>query len=377
MKSRQEVIAAFAELPEHITTRDIANATGRGVPGVQNWITHDPTFPGESAPRKGRTRYRSNAKVLAWYLEQSFADDDRFGPRALGAIARQVRPELERMTVTELAKVLGVTPAAVRHHITNNQPGECTDPFPEADEFGKRSWSQVRSWLLRHDDPLPEPGDDGTRDWAEVRAWLLRNLDDASDQVHTEGLTLGQCDLIERARAAERVGMEVPAEWLSEVLDIEDTRTVDRLLRGAPTRTAPARLRPTALARACGLTVSQVKHFERTYVSEYYDDPFPSKDENSARDVQEVRNWLVRNNKLPLTQTGRPPRKAPKRLGPTPLARALGLTVSQVKQFERTYVSERYDDPFPSKDKDNARDILEVRRWLVRNNKLPLTQTGR
>ncbi|MFF8994467.1 hypothetical protein ACF09H_31995 [Streptomyces sp. NPDC014983] len=304
MKSRQEVIDAFAELPEHITTRDIANATGRGVPGVQNWITHDPTFPGESAPRKGRTRYRSNPKVLAWYLEQPFAGDDRFGPRALGAIARQVRPELERMTVTELAKVLGVTPAAVRHHITNNQPGECTDPFPEADEFGKRSWPQVRSWLLRHDDPLPEPGDDGTRDWAEVRAWLMRNLEGESHP-DTEGLTPGQRDLVERARAAERAGVKVPAEWLSEVLGIKDTRTIGRLLRGAPRRTAPTRLRPTALARALGLTVSQVKHFERTYVSEHYDDPFPSKDENSARDVQEVRKWLARNNKLPAARTDR------------------------------------------------------------------------
>ncbi|WP_446046016.1 hypothetical protein [Streptomyces olivaceus] len=299
MKSRQEVIEAFAELPEDVTTRDIAGATGRGVPGVQNWITHDKTFPGESAPPKGRTKYRSKAEVLKWYLKQPFAGDDRLGPRAMGQTARQVQPELERMNIKELADVLGVTPAAVRHHITANQPGECADPFPAAGDDGKRSWPQVRSWLLRHDDPLPEPGDAGTRDWTEVRGWLLRNAEDGQEQPDAEGLTLGQLDLIERARAAKAAGVKIPAEWLSEVLGIEDTRQVGRLLRGAPAQKRPARLRPTALARSFGLTLSQVKHFERTYVARSYEDPFPGKDENAARDVEEVRAWLVRNNKVP------------------------------------------------------------------------------
>ncbi|MYZ37923.1 MULTISPECIES: hypothetical protein [unclassified Streptomyces] len=299
MKSRQEVTEAFAALPEDITTRDIADATGRGVPGVQNWITHDSTFPGESAPRKGRTKFRNNAKVLEWYLKQPFASDDRLGPRAMSETARQVQPELERMNIKELADALKVTPAAVRHHITANQPGTCVDPFPAAGDDGKRSWPQVRSWLLRHDDPLPGPGDAGTRDWAEVRGWLLRNLDDGRDHSDAEGLTLGERDLIERARAAKAAGAKIPAEWLSEVLGIEDTRQVGRLLRGAPAQTQPARLRPTALARHFGLTVSQVKHFERTYATYWYGDPFPGKDENATRDVEEVGAWLARNNKLP------------------------------------------------------------------------------
>lgn len=302
MKSRQEVIEAFAELPEDITTRDIAGATGRTVPAVQNWITHDPKFPGESAPRSGRTKYRSKEKVLEWYLEQSFSGEDRFGPRAMGETARHVQPDLDRMNIKELADVLKVTPAAVRHHITANPPGECADPFPETGEDGKRSWPQVRSWLLRHDDPLPEPDSGGSRDWAEVRVWLLRNLDDGQGHPDAEGLTLGQRDLIERARAAKAAGVKVPAEWLSEVLGIEDPRAVRRLLRGAPARTQPTRLRPTALARHFGLTVSQVKHFERHYVSAWFSDPFPGKDDTSARDVEEVRAWLVRNNKLPAAQ---------------------------------------------------------------------------
>ncbi|WP_217226041.1 hypothetical protein [Streptomyces anulatus] len=299
MKSRQEVIKAFAELPEEVTTRDIAGATGRGVPGVQNWITHDKTFPSAPAPAQGRTKYRSKAEVLEWYLKQSFAREDRFGPRAMTETARQVQPELERMNIKELSGTLGVTPAAVRHHITANRPGECSDPFPEAGDDGKRAWPQVRSWLLRHDDPLPKPGESGTRDWSEVRGWLLRNADDGRGHPDAEGLTLGQRDLIERARAARVAGVKIPAGWLSEVLGIADTRKVDRLLRGAPARTQPARLRPTALARHFGLTVSQVKHFERQYVPEGYSDPFPAKDESSARGVKDVRAWLQRNNKLP------------------------------------------------------------------------------
>lgn len=299
MKSRQEVIEAFAELPENVTTPDIARATGRSVPGVQNWITHYKTFPGESAPPEGRMKYRGKTKVLEWYLKQTFAGDDRLGPRAMSQTARQVRPALERMKIKELADVLGVTPAAVRHHITANRPGECADPFPAAGDDGKWSWPQVRSWLLRRGDPLPEPGDAGTREWGEVRAWLLRNLDDGRDHPDAEGLTPGQRDLIERARAAKAAGVEVPAQWLSEVLGIEDTGTLDRLLQGVPLQDKPARLRLTALARHFGLAASQVAYLERTYTIEWYADPFPARDENRTCDVESVREWLVRNNKLP------------------------------------------------------------------------------
>lgn len=206
------------------------------------------------------------------------------------------------MNIKELSDVLGVTPAGVRYHITAHQPGESDDPFPAAGEDGKRSWTQVRAWLLRNDDPLPEPDDSGKREWPEVRAWLLRNLDDGEHGQGTrdvQGMTLGRHDLIERARAAKAAGEKIPVEWLSEMLGIDDTRQVARLLRGAPAKVSeqPKRLRPTALARTLGVTVSQVKHYERTYTSDHYGDPFPAKDDTSAREVDEVRAWLTRNGK--------------------------------------------------------------------------------
>jgi hypothetical protein len=323
MKNIEEVREAFARLPERVTSAQIAEATGRS--HIHNW-TPDPTFPGE-VDRKGRTIYRDRDAVLDWYVEQPFARTDRSGPRDLHSTVLSVQPTRVLLDSGELGDLLGLTRRAVNKYADRYPAGEVADPFPPTDYDGKRSWSQVRAWLLRKSDPIPQPGEGGDRVWAEVRVWLLRHATDGSEphagKVYLDelGLTVGQRDVIERSRIARASGTEVPSEWLAEVLhlqgpgqaewlaellDLEDAGRVTLLAQDtAPPEQEPRRLRPTALARELGIDIEKIKHFVRTYTPDKTDDPFPAKDSSSARDLAEVRDWLIRNRKV------RPAQEAP------------------------------------------------------------------
>ncbi|OEV11520.1 hypothetical protein [Streptomyces nanshensis] len=148
MKSPPEVIEAFAAFPQLVSTKQIAAATGRSIPGVQNWVSL-PGFPG-SPSREGRTKLRDKDAVLAWYLKQPFASTDRRGPRGLAEAARNAAPHRDRLTDAETARALKVTPATVRYYANTYTPESSAAPFPEADEDGRREWVAVRDWLLRY-----------------------------------------------------------------------------------------------------------------------------------------------------------------------------------------------------------------------------------
>jgi hypothetical protein len=322
MKNIEEVRAAFAKLPERVTAAQIADATGRS--HIHNWVA-DATFPGE-IDRKGRTIYRDRDAVLAWYVDQPFARADRSGPRDLTTKVRAAQTTQVLLDSLELADLLGLTRRAVNKYAERYPAGQVADPFPPADLDGKRSWSQVRAWLLRRYDPMPTQGEGGDHVWAEVRSWLMRRPTDGSEprdgRVYLDelGLTLGQRDVVERARLARASGVHVPvewlaevlhlegpgqAEWLAELLGLEDAGSVALRPRDTAPEQEPRRLRPTALAHELGLNIESVKHFARVYTPEKAADPFPAKDDSSARDVAEVRDWLVRNRKL------RPAEEAP------------------------------------------------------------------
>ncbi|TLQ39211.1 hypothetical protein [Streptomyces marianii] len=321
MKTIDDVREAFAVLPERVTAAQIAEATGRK--HINNW-TPDPTFPGEVA-RSGRTIYRDRDAVLKWYAAQSFSRADRSGPRNLAAQVLAARPARVLMDFGELAELLHLTRRAVYKYAERYPAGEVADPFPPTDYDGKTSWSQVRAWLLRHNDPIPQPDEHGTRVWAEVRAWLMKHAADGAEPradgtVYLDelGLTVGQRDVIERARIARASGIGVPsewlaeaihleepgqAEWLAELLDLEDAGRAALRVQDTPVPQEPRRMRPTALARELGLKASTIKYFARTYTPGTSEDPFPEKDSSSAYDVAEAREWLIRNRKLPVDQS--------------------------------------------------------------------------
>lgn len=316
MKNTTEVKRAFAELPERVTAAQIAEATGRA--HIHNWVK-DPAFPGGEKDHGGRTVYRDRDAVWKWYAAQPFARPDRSGPRDLETKVLSAQPAQVLLDTTELADLLELTRRAVNKYTERYPASETKDPFPPADADGRRSWSQVRAWFLRKNDPMPKAGEGGARDWADVRVWLLKRADDGSEAVDGHvyldelGLTVGQRDVVERARLARASDTSVPVEWLAEVLHLEEPGQAQWLaelldlmdaghvaLRPQAPATAQGarRLGPTALAREFGLNPETIKHYTRAYTPEKCDDPFPAKDDRRTRDVAEVRAWLIRNRKL-------------------------------------------------------------------------------
>ncbi|MET9779003.1 hypothetical protein ABZ023_32935 [Streptomyces sp. NPDC006367] len=316
MKNITEVKRAFAALPERVTAAQIAEATGRA--HIHNWV-QNPSFPRGKKDHGGRTVYRDRDAVWKWYASQPFARPDRSGPRDLETKVISAQPAQALLDTSELADLLGLTRRAVNKYAERYPASEAKDPFPLADADGKRSWSQVRAWFLRKNDPIPAAGEDGARNWADVRVWLLKRAADGSEPVDGRiyldelGLTIGQRDVVERARLARAADTSVPVEWLAEVLHLEEpgqaewlAELLDLMDAGHDVLRPPApspeqesrRLGPTALARKFGLNKETIKHYARAYTPEKVDDPFPAKDDRSTRDVAEVWNWLVRNRKL-------------------------------------------------------------------------------
>ncbi|MFG2211944.1 histone-like nucleoid-structuring protein Lsr2 [Streptomyces sp. NPDC048638] len=316
MRNITEVRNAFEKLPQHVTTTQIAEATDRT--HVHNWVK-DPTFPGE-VDRKGRTVLRDRDAVLDWYVEQPFAQTDRrSGPGNVNARVLNAHPTQVMMGSAALADLLDLTRRAVNKY-ADRYPAESADPFPLADPDGNRSWSEVRAWFLRKSDPMPTAGKSGKPAWAKLRVWLRRHVNDGSKSVTGHvyldelGLTLGQRDVIERARLARAREASVPVEWLAEVLHLEEPGQAEWLesllsepdaVPVVPSMEVSPRLaqgqlwlKQTALARELGVSVESLKYFARTYVPETSEDPYPDKDSSSARDVAEVRAWLVRHRKM-------------------------------------------------------------------------------
>ncbi|MEU4082502.1 hypothetical protein [Streptomyces venezuelae] len=316
MKNITEVKRAFAKLPERVTAAQIAEATGRA--HIHNWVK-DPSFPDGEKDHGGRTIYRDRDDVWEWYADQPFARPNRSGPRDLEAKVVSAQPTQVLLDTSELADLLELTRRAVNKYTERYPASEAQDPFPPADADGKRSWSQVRAWFLRKNDPIPAADEGGARDWADVRVWLLKRAADGSEPVDGRvyldelGLTVGQRDVVERARLARGADTSVPvewlaevlhleepgqAEWLAELLDLMDTGHVALRPQAPATAEESRRLGLTALAREFGFNKETIKHYARAYTPEKVDDPFPAKDGRSTRDVAEVRDWLVRNRKL-------------------------------------------------------------------------------
>ncbi|GGU38993.1 Lsr2 family DNA-binding protein [Streptomyces violascens] len=316
MRNIAEVRKAFKKLPKHVTTTQIAEATDRT--HVHNWVK-DPAFPGE-VDRKGRTVLRDRDAVLDWYVAQPFAQTaKRSGPSNVNARVLAVRPTQVLMDSIALGDLLGLTRRAVNKY-AERYPSGSTDPFPLANPDGQRSWSQVRAWFLRKSDPMPAAGKNGQPAWADLRVWLLRHIDDGAEPVNGRvyldelGLTVGQRDVFERARLARARQVRTSVEWLAEVLHLEEPGQAEwlesRLREADAAPVAPSmeesarlaqeqpRLKQTALARELGVSVDSLKHFARAYTPETSEDPYPAKDSSIARDVAEVRAWLIRNRKM-------------------------------------------------------------------------------
>lgn len=282
MTKIDDLKAAFAKLPERITLNDISRSTGRTLHSVRNWAYDDQQFPefppALSPPGPRGVKYRDRDAVLEWLLRQAFiTDDNAAGPQAIAERARRARPRKVKMTTRELGGVLGVTVRAVNYYAKQYSAEKTDDPFPEPDENGEREWQAVRTWLLRHASSERQPSNPPTKTRDE------------------RGLTAREQEVLALVQAADAEGTPVTPAWLTQELQLRSTDSARRLLRAVePHRTKlRGRARPTALARAIGISLDMLKYYVNTY-TEHEGDPFPPQDVNGTRDVEEVRAWVRR-----------------------------------------------------------------------------------
>ncbi|MER0477055.1 hypothetical protein ABR737_01550 [Streptomyces sp. Edi2] len=288
MKPLTDIRAAFAALPEDIDTDQIAEATGRQRASVlRNWA-QDPTFPSGTRGPDG-TRLRKKKAVLAWIEKQPFAQrENPPGPRNLAERARALPPLALRLSVSEMAEVLGVVRQAVNYYAANYRPGTTDRPFPAADGKRRRSWPEVRAWILDQD---PQ-----TAEQTPLAEWLAAQL-----KIRTKTAEA----LLTDPQAAEGAGL---VEQLATRLGI-GTQTAEALLKAnvpalvpAPARKrrqpAPGRMLMAPLARAVGIGRGSLYNYASNHTLDS-DDPFPAADDDGARDLEEVRAWLTRHGKNP------------------------------------------------------------------------------
>ncbi|MGW1290633.1 hypothetical protein ACWD4N_45475, partial [Streptomyces sp. NPDC002586] len=269
----------------------------------------------EVVEKKGRSEYRNRDEVLKWYLNKPLSQSNRRGPRDVTEAALAAQPSELFLSAAVIADVLGITRRAVYKYADHNG-ADSADPFPEPNPDGRRSWSAVRAWLLRHKDPMPQPGPGGERDWPLLQAWLLR-LHTPQSELTGEvvldelGITWGQRDVVERARLARAAGETINPEWLAQALELESPEQAVLLLDGQSLRPpAESRMDIPDLASALNTPVETVKRCIRTRTPDTSDDPFPAADDLGTRDVHEVEDWLRRNQIGPFRPKAPAPRRA-------------------------------------------------------------------
>ncbi|MEJ8654824.1 hypothetical protein WKI65_44000 [Streptomyces sp. MS1.AVA.3] len=140
-----------------------------------------------------------------------------------------------RLSAAELEAVLGVPVQELVDSSASSAGYGVVDSFPPADDAGQWAWSAVRAWGLRRSDPLPAPTGAGGPAWPDLSGWLLRNIEHQRRKAPAEleremGLTLGQRDFLERVLIAEAAGLLVPRLWVEEILALDGSDEVTKLL---------------------------------------------------------------------------------------------------------------------------------------------------
>ncbi|GLW56806.1 hypothetical protein [Kitasatospora phosalacinea] len=263
MKSLDEVRAAFTGLPEYVTMRQVADATGHKFDSVRTNWPRQPDFPPPTST--GRNQLRSRDAVLAWYEEYRASSAGRPGPRNLVDRARTVAALDVHLSGPQLAEVFGVHPSLIGYYASAHGGG--ADPFPRADGHGLRSWPEVRSWFLR------QAGERGGR--TSVKA--------------AEAIRIGE--MREGAAASDRA-MSASAQWIAGQLGVGEATARQILISNSGPR-----LHRAELGSAVGISFSMVKYFIHTYGPDG-DDPFPPADDRGTRDIAAVKAWLARHRGL-------------------------------------------------------------------------------
>ncbi|MFJ4680500.1 hypothetical protein [Kitasatospora sp. NPDC088783] len=214
--------------------------------------------------------------IPATAAEGAPAGAHRRGPRDVSAAALAAAPTEHRLTIPQIAQLLGLTRKSVNHWSTSSAYGE----FPPPDVNGAREWGAVRSFVLRQRDPRPADGA-GTEEW---RKWVMRHADDrgpGAELLDEHGLTMNLRDVVERSRiAGSRAG-----------LDMSDLAP---LLARTARPGMPERLRLPTLAKVVEIDRNRLHRLVQAHAGDA-EDPFPAPDDRGYP-VGAVRDWLARRS---------------------------------------------------------------------------------
>jgi hypothetical protein len=151
--TREQLQQRLAGLPARITLAEIGAATGRTPQYIRHYWANTPEqhFPAASGVRDDGTKEFDRDQVARW------CRDHDIGVQLHAAEIDDTRRD--QVTTADIAERLGLRDrSAVRYHARKHPPGS-TDPYPDADEDGRRYWPDVLAWHRRHEKaPRTKPG---------------------------------------------------------------------------------------------------------------------------------------------------------------------------------------------------------------------------
>ncbi len=125
----------LAGQPARVSVKMIAEATGASVSTVRNWVKQPGFAP--VVAKEGRTELRDRETVAEWLRE-----NEAERPPALTG-----EPD-EMLSVREVAERTGIPYGTVSSYPSLYGP-DSKDPFPRADNLGRRQLADVAAWLGR------------------------------------------------------------------------------------------------------------------------------------------------------------------------------------------------------------------------------------
>ncbi|WP_416969416.1 hypothetical protein [Streptomyces sp. 4F14] len=145
---------------QELTRKDFAHLAGVSEKTVRNWLDADPEFASTARTGPRRVQLFPLDEGALWVRIQLFGPDERTpevasGPRLSAEPRRMPCTPGERWRWTDIARLRGVTPGAVKN-LADSYRDHPEHPFPPRDEWDRmRDAGEVSDWFLWYDTTRP------------------------------------------------------------------------------------------------------------------------------------------------------------------------------------------------------------------------------